>query len=262
MAVEGSRMTEKNDPLNKDIIESKIKLYEDLFYNAHQECIEKKEGLDLYYNHLHKVNSVFQTSIIFLSAGSTFMQSLTSEDENDNKTIKIIVLSITSYSGFILALGKFLKLEDMRESVHNLRDRFADLQNKINYFIDLMEPWKNSHYYQNNIALNEKYKGTEWVSFIERIESEYVNIIDMKRELSSSYDKIIDSVVSKKYKLIYDKINSTFKQSICGCKSQTDEGDDKDKEKEKEKEKEDIESILSKEINPKEPRKKPIKNKP
>jgi hypothetical protein len=37
---------------------------------------------------------------------------------------------------------------------------------------------------------------------------------------------------------------------------------EKDKEKEKEKEKDDIESILSKEINPKEPGKKKIKNKP
>ena len=224
MAVEGSMLTEKNYPLNKDVIVSKIKLYEGLFDNSHQECIEKKEGLDLYYNHLHKVNSVFQTSIIFLSAGSTFMQSLTSDDHEDNKTIKIIVLSITSYSGFILALGKFLKLEDMRESVHNLRDRFADLQNKINYFIDLMKPWKNSSYYQNNISLNEKYKGTEWVSFIERIESEYVNIIDTKRELSSSYDKIIDSVVSKKYIKMYKKLNSPFKQSIFGCKKNVAEG--------------------------------------
>jgi len=252
---------EKNDPLNKDVIESKIKLYEEIFITSHKECKEKKEGLDLYYNHLHKVNSVFQTSIIFLSAGSTFMQSLTSDDENDKTIIKIIVLSITSYSGFILALGKFLKLEDMRESVHNLRDRFADLQNKINYFIDLMKPWKNSHYY-HNISKKEKDKATEWVSLIERIESEYVNIIDTKRELSSSYDKIIDSVITKKYKLIYDKINSTFKQSICGCKKQTDEDEDKDKEKDKDKDKDDIESILSKKINPKEPVKKPIKNKP
>jgi len=41
---------------------------------------------------------------------------------------------------------------------------------------------------------------------IEKVENEYHGIIDSKRELSSNYDKIIDSYVTKKYTRKYLQI--------------------------------------------------------
>lgn len=226
--IEKDKLEKEKAILKENDINAKINLYKVLLDSAHESARARKEGLDLYYNHLHLLSSGFQTSIILLSAASTFMQSL-SGDQPDSGPIKIIILSITSYSGFILAIGKFLKLDEMRENVHNLRDRFADLQNKIQYYIDYIEPWNNYAHYSNQYK--GKDKETEWVSLIEKIETEYVNIIDNKRELSSSYDKIIDSVVSKKYKKMYDKLHGKFKRSLFGCTGKQQQNDDKTKKK-------------------------------
>ena len=147
----------------------------------------------MYYSYLNNLSSYSQTSIIAFSAASTFIQSIVKPAEQSN-FIKVL-LSITSYSGFILAVSKFYKLDEKKENAHNLRDRFADLQTKIQYYVDYIKPWKDKAHYQH--ILNGKDKVTEWVSLIEKIENEYHGIIDSKRELSSNYDKIIDSYVKK-----------------------------------------------------------------
>ena len=64
--------------------------------------------------------------------------------------IKVLLLSITSYSGFILAVSKFYKLDEKKENAHNLRDRFADLQTKIQYYVDYIKPWNDKAHYQHN----------------------------------------------------------------------------------------------------------------
>ena len=70
---------------------------------------ENKEGLILYYSRLNQYNFIIQVSIILLSSISTFIQSYLPEEER-NDYIKVLLLSITSYSGFILSLSKFFKL--------------------------------------------------------------------------------------------------------------------------------------------------------
>lgn len=189
--------------LKTDNIEKKLTLYTDLLNDACEEMKERKLSLDLYYSYLNKLSSYSQTSIIALSAASTFIQSIVKPAEQTD-FIKVLLLSITSYSGFILAVSKFYKLDEKKENAHNLRDRFADLQTKIQYYVDYIKPWKDKAHYQH--ILNGKDKVTEWVGLIEKIENEYHGIIDSKRELSSNYDKIIDSYVTKKYTRKYLQI--------------------------------------------------------
>jgi hypothetical protein len=189
--------------LKTDNIEKKLTLYTDLLNDACEEMKERKLSLDLYYSYLNKLSSYSQTSIIALSAASTFIQSIVKPAEQTD-VIKVLLLSITSYSGFILAVSKFYKLDEKKENAHNLRDRFADLQTKIQYYVDYIKPWKDKAHYQH--ILNGKDKVTEWVGLIEKIENEYHGIIDSKRELSSNYDKIIDSYVTKKYTRKYLQI--------------------------------------------------------
>tara|TARA_B100001115_G_scaffold184865_1_gene189465 strand:+ start:3805 stop:4866 length:1062 start_codon:yes stop_codon:yes gene_type:complete len=189
--------------LKTDNIEEKLTLYTKILNEACEEMKEKKLSLDLYYSYLNILSSYSQTSIIALSAASTFIQSIVKPAEQSN-FIKVLLLSITSYSGFILAVSKFYKLDEKKENAHNLRDRFADLQTKIQYYVDYIKPWNDKAHYQH--ILNGKDKVTEWVGLIEKIENEYHGIIDSKRELSSNYDKIIDSYVTKKYTRKYLQI--------------------------------------------------------
>lgn len=189
--------------LKEENIEKKLELYTTILTRICEEMREKKLSLDLYYSYLNKISSYSQTSIIGLSAASTFIQSIKPQEEQST-FIKIIILSITSYSGLILAITKFYKLDEKRENAHNLRDRFADLQTKIQYFIDYIKPWENEAHYQH--IENGKDKVTEWVSLIEKIENEYNSIIESKRELTATYDKIIDSYVTKTFTKKYLQI--------------------------------------------------------
>lgn len=107
-----------------------------------------------------------------------------------------MTLCITSYSGFILSISKYFKFDETKENVHNLRDRFSELHSRIKYYRDFVKPWENESYYKE---YNEKEKIKEWVTLIKRIDSEYANIIDTKKELFASYEKIVDTTVARKY---------------------------------------------------------------
>jgi len=189
---------DETSKLNKDHIDDKLDSYHNIFDILNEEAKNSKEGLILYYNRLNTLNFCVHVSIISLSATSTFIQSYLSEDQYTD-SIKLLLLSITSYSGLILSISKFYKLEEKKENAHNLRDRFADLETKINYYIEYMRPWRSPCHYYNEINNKGKDKETEWVGLIEKIDSEYINIIDCKRELSASYEKILESNVARIY---------------------------------------------------------------
>ena len=190
---------ERSVHFNERNISDKIDLYHTLLREILKKCNMKKEGLDLYYERLHLMNYYFQTSVIFLSAVSTFIQALSGGDDT-NEYVPIVTLCISSYSGLILAIAKYRKIEEIKENVHNLRDRFAELHSRIRYYIDLTKPWFATAHYEHFKTEN---KETEWISLIDRIETEYINIIDTKKELFSSYEKIIDTVISRNYEELY-----------------------------------------------------------
>mgnify|MGYP001100867275 CR=1 FL=1 len=122
------------------------KVYIDLLLKLLTVCKKTKQRLDMYYNDLHFYHSAVQTSVIIVSTGSTFIQSLLTESFED--IIPIITLCISTYSGLILSLSKFFKLDERKEQVHNLRERYTELNNKIRYNIDLLKPWKEKSYYE------------------------------------------------------------------------------------------------------------------
>jgi len=192
--------TDKNDKcLDELLVPKKIELYDKLLKRILNSCTIKKNGLDMYYERLSVSNSVIQTSVIVLSAMSTFIQSL-SEDTVISAYVPITTLCITSYSGLILAVAKYFKFEELKENVHNLRDRFSELHSRIKYYKDLIEPWSNVAHYKH---FNEAAKYDDWTALISEIETEYNNIIDMKKELFASYEKIIDTGIARKYDVLF-----------------------------------------------------------
>tara|TARA_B100001248_G_C27392906_1_gene463551 strand:+ start:2029 stop:2958 length:930 start_codon:yes stop_codon:yes gene_type:complete len=179
--IENKKINSKHD---------KIKHYNNLLMKLRDETKENKEGLILYYSKLNTINFSTHVSIITLSAASTFIQSFIPEEQRTD-LIKLILLSITSYSGLILAISKFYKLEEKKENSNNLRDRYADLETKINYYIDYMKLWSKEVYYKD--------KDNNLNNLIEKLENDYINIIDQKRELNANYEKIIDTAINRIY---------------------------------------------------------------
>lgn len=189
----------RNSILNEEDINSKLKLYFDLFDCISSHTKKRKEGLNLYYSRLNSIHFFVNVSIISLSAASTFIQSLV-PNFDDYEVFRIILLSITTYSGLTLAISKFYKLDEKKENTNSLRDRFTELQTKVKFHIDSLAPWKYGIHYKNKSnKKNKNSKETEWISLVGKIESEYMNIIDCKRELNSNYEKLLEKGTTKTY---------------------------------------------------------------
>lgn len=185
---------EENSILNSDIVESKVKHYCNIFSLLKEQISAMKKRVIIHYSNLTMINSAIHMSIITFTSITTFIQSVLPDNEN-NKTVKYITMGTTTYSGLILALSKFYKLEEKKETSHNLRDRFADLEGKVCICIEVLQPWLNEeHYITKHDREKGKDKETEWISLIEQLNTEYINIIEMKRELCTSYDKLFDNV--------------------------------------------------------------------
>lgn len=223
--------TESNSELNNDKmsefdvseIAAKVELYKGLFKNLLNKTRATKDKLDLHHIKLHKANSLVQLSVIYLSAGSSFIQALSSSsysiifknsenilnttDENipeigsvDQDTyssfVPTIILCISTYSSLIIAGARHLKIEEKENNVSNLRNRFTELVSRIKHNLDLLRPWENENYY---LIDPKKEKVHDWFSLIKKIEKEYSHIIDIRQDLYVTYNQIITKKVNDRY---------------------------------------------------------------
>jgi len=92
----------------------KIKLERDIYSKLLNEILDNsrstKEKLDMYYDNLQWYHSIVQTSVIIVSTGSTFLQSILDKD-NFESALSLTTICVSTYSGLILSLAKFFKFE-------------------------------------------------------------------------------------------------------------------------------------------------------
>lgn len=222
---------DNNSDINQDVesefnvseVAAKVELYKKLFQNLLLKTRVTKDKLDSYHLKLHKANSLVQLSVIYLSAGSSFIQALSSSsysiifknsenilnitDENipeigdvDQDTyssfVPTIILCISTYSSLIIAGARHLKIEEKENNVSNLRNRFTELVSRIKHNLDLLRPWENEDYYRIG---SKKEKAHDWFALIKKIEKEYSHIIDIRQDLYVTYNQIITKKVDKRY---------------------------------------------------------------
>ena len=73
-------VTVSNRTLETENIPGKISIYKKLLKGLLNKCKTTKNRLDMYQNYLRRINSIIQLSVIYLSAGSTFIQALSSKN--------------------------------------------------------------------------------------------------------------------------------------------------------------------------------------
>jgi hypothetical protein len=214
-----------NIDLNQENVYGKTKMYyqllEDIFYKVSL----TKSRLDLYHQKLHTINSIVQLSVIYISAAGSFIQALSSktyqiifptvstetinntteiiseegsvDQSTFSKMIPLITLSITTYSSLVIAGARHLKIEEKEGNISNLRDRFAELVSRIKYNMDLLKPWYSKEYYNQD---TNRDKPHEWITLLKKIDKEYVNIVDIRKELYVQYTTLVNYSVYQRYK--------------------------------------------------------------
>lgn len=239
-------MVNESKGLNVDPeIRTKVGVYKHMLSSLIYETKLAKHRLDLYREQIHRANSAIQLSVVWLSAGSSAIQALASQDyeffyENNDITIDsdfngtqtfsqnipevtknfygslvpFITIFISTYSTLTISAARHYKLEENIGNVTNLRDRYVELIGRIQEAIDSLKPWEYPDYYELNKKIDEQ-KSKTWASTIDNIEKEYKSIITSKKELYVLYEQILHTTLYKKYSKVFPSLDEG--KAPCCC---------------------------------------------
>jgi len=174
-------------------------------------CKETKRLLDMNYGDLYYYIVCIQTSVILFSTISAFIQALGNFISMPSQVQSISSLIISTYITLILSLSKFFKLDERKESVHNLREKFAELHNKIRYRLDCLKPWKSIGYINKN---NIDQKLQKWEDEKNLVYNDYFKIVETKETLFMDFERFIDTKQRYKYTLLERKLSSNYKRQL------------------------------------------------
>lgn len=177
-----------------------------------KECKSTKRLLDIKYGELVKYINYIQISVIALSTMSGFLQSTKNYFGTDESIVSVSGIGISTYISLILSVSKYFKLDEQKERIHNLREKYATLHNKIEYRMDVLGPRTKTELWEHQ---DVKEKLNEWKQIKTEMDEEYITLIETKQALTTEYESIMDSKArNKNYitdrKLVLNNRNQLF----------------------------------------------------
>jgi len=169
-----------------------------------KECKDNKRLLDLKYDDLNNLVNNIQTSVIFFSAMSGFIQATRIQFSISDAVTAIFSITISTYITLLLSISKYYKLDEIKEKIQNLREKYSVLDNKLDHRMDEIGPWssKNLWIHQDPV---DKYK--EWGVVSKKLDDDYVNIILTKQLLVTEFEIIMDTKSRNQYYIKNRELN-------------------------------------------------------
>jgi hypothetical protein len=155
-----------------------------------KECKSNKRLLDIRYAELEKKVSCIQISVIILSTLSGFLQATKEYFYTPDTVVSVCGISISTYISLILSVSKYYKFDENKESIHNLREKYGHLHNKIEFRMDILGPHTNYKLWEHQNA-SEKLK--QWSSIKSAMDEEYIPLVETKQTLTTEFESIMDS---------------------------------------------------------------------
>ena len=146
--------------------------------------------MDIKYASLTTKVNYIQISVIVLSTLSGFLQSTKEYFSTPSNSVTVCGISISTYISLILSVSKYFKFDEKKESVHNLREKYGNLHNKIEFRMDLLGPYTNYKLWEHQDAV---FKLKEWSILKKSLEDEYISLIENKQALTTEFESIMDS---------------------------------------------------------------------
>lgn len=176
-----------------------------------KESKENKRLLDLKYDDLNNQINMIQTSVIFFSTISGFLQATKEFFNTDNSIVTVSSISISTYISLILSVSKYLKMDEQKERIHNLREKYATLHNKIEFRMDVLGPWTWKELWEHQ---DPSAKLEQWNIIVEDMDTEYAELIEVKQTLCTEYEIIMDSKSRNKYYIKNRELNYSNRVKI------------------------------------------------
>lgn len=150
-------------------------------YDLHKNIntsIKNKAMISLKYDDLNFWVILVQVSIIFISTGLTVMNSIKSYYNVQSQVIDVTSIIMTALIGLIMAVYRFYKMDERKESLSNLRDNYTGIINKFKKVIYKMDKYVIK---DNNID--------EWNQVVSNYQDE---VIDSYLLISETFETIFD----------------------------------------------------------------------
>ena len=169
-----------------------------------KECKESKRLLDLKYDTLNNSINYIQISVIFLSTISGFMESTKTYFDTPTSAVSISGVAISTYISLILSISKYFKFDESKERIHNLREKYSNLHNKLEYRMDVLGPWLNDALWEHQDC---EAKLKEWnENIVTVMDEEYLTLIETKQALCTEFEIIMDSTSRNQYNIKNKKL--------------------------------------------------------
>jgi hypothetical protein len=161
-----------------------------------KECKENKRLLDLKYDDLNTLVNNIQTSVIFFSTISGFIQATRIQFNIADKITSIFSITVSTYISLLLSISKYYKLDEIKEKIQTLREKYSLLHNKLDHRMDIVGPWSAQKLWVHQDPA-EKYK--EWSIVRDQLDDEYSDIIVTKQTMSTEFEVIMDTKSRNQY---------------------------------------------------------------
>lgn len=155
-----------------------------------KECKTSKRLLDIKYSDLESTINYIQISVIVLSTMSGFLQSTKNYFDTAESIVSVTGISISTYISLILSVSKYYKYDEQKERIHNLREKYANLHNKIEYRMDILGPHTKENLWEHQNVVE---KLEEWSKIKIAMDEEYLTLIETKQALTTEFESIMDS---------------------------------------------------------------------
>ena len=150
-------------------------------YDLHRNIntsIKNKAMLSLKYDDLNFWVTLVQVSIIFISTGLTVMNSIKSYYNVQSQAIDVTSIVMTALIGLIMAIYRFYKMDERKESLCNLRDNYTGIINKFKKVIHKMDKY---------VIKEDNFD--DWNQVVSNYQDE---VIDSYLQISETFDTIFD----------------------------------------------------------------------
>lgn len=190
----------------------RITAYKDHNKLIKDEFKQRIQILDEKYGSYTMWMDIVQVSIIVLAASSSFIQAGNDIINLDKAIISFISLIISSYTGLVLALAKYKKIDEKKETINNLRHQCADFLTQIQTRTDKLNTWCYDRMWAGG---NINKMADDWAAEDEQLYNELKPLIEKKQVLTCEFERILDSLTVKKTsKLVRARDLKYKKQSI------------------------------------------------
>jgi hypothetical protein len=142
------------------------------------------------------------------------MQGTKEHFQTSPTAVTVTGITISTYISLVLSIAKYYKFDENKEKITNLREKYAQLHNKLEYRMDVLGPWMNKSLWEHQDH-STKYK--EWSEVVSTMEKEYIEIISTKQLLCTEFEIIMDSTSRNKYNIKNKNLEYNNRSNLFGA---------------------------------------------